>query len=406
MNETLIPYPNPDYNDENLLIKEIANGSIGKISMQEMQKGRGIFERYSKTFTTFLIDNQQLEANDIVPYDLAKIKEMAWLPYFEENKEKPPIIPIHNDYARILVYGKQLLPEEYNENTSKASEDAYGIYIGNSDTNKLYYLNLEDFTMALVDDGDIRNYDYYYGCLIDNSDNKVYRLFKGKKYSTSYNNDTTINIFSNKTYGTYLIQQDGKLKVVNSKFEDYYKSVIDSKYNLKTIAIKEIEFDGTIDKYLQLKNTPYIEAGNKKYFIVYNKDNDCFELKETNKSISVISKYDFLYNMNYYFKKTGFKLKTEARYNLPKKGFISRGKIPETDDIINVNVRYSDDTDKDFTMCYTNSYMDGNIFIASYNFYPRINGIKYSGVKLFGGIKYNAEENKYYFEFYKYGEQK
>lgn len=93
--EVLIPYPAPNYKDKDLMVKEIVNGSFAKAIFKDIGRYRYALSRYDTDLADILIDKAAKEpltpadvSLDMENFDLSKIKEWAWLPFYVEAGSK------------------------------------------------------------------------------------------------------------------------------------------------------------------------------------------------------------------------------------------------------------------------------------------------------------------------------
>ena len=94
--EHITPYPRPDYTDGLLLSKELSNGSFIQALINDIRAGRPPLSRYSVGLDELLLiaaENHKYSYEytslDMQKYDIAKLKEIAWLPYYTgEDKRK------------------------------------------------------------------------------------------------------------------------------------------------------------------------------------------------------------------------------------------------------------------------------------------------------------------------------
>lgn len=101
--ERLKPYPRPDYKDEHLLVKEMINGSYWLAIKEQTNTGLSPLKRYDMDFDSFLLANtihRKVEPEDFTMslqrYDLAKLKEIGWLPYYEEEGREATLEIVYN----------------------------------------------------------------------------------------------------------------------------------------------------------------------------------------------------------------------------------------------------------------------------------------------------------------------
>jgi len=110
--EVLIPYPAPNYKDKDLIVKEIVNGSFAKALFKDIKRYKYALSRYDTDLTDILIDKAAKEpltpadvSFDIENFDLAKIKELAWLPfYIEAGQQEKEVIYNPKDYYDSYEY--------------------------------------------------------------------------------------------------------------------------------------------------------------------------------------------------------------------------------------------------------------------------------------------------------------
>lgn len=91
MAEILVPYPRPDYKDQDLISKEIVNGTLPYALRDEIAHSKAPGERYAMSADNFIASSvesgkiaPQFLSFDIQDYGIGGLKEMAWLPLYLE----------------------------------------------------------------------------------------------------------------------------------------------------------------------------------------------------------------------------------------------------------------------------------------------------------------------------------
>jgi len=110
--EVLTPYPSPNYGDNTLLSKELANGSFFKALAGDVLAGRKPMRRYTDMSEIDLLIEYagkeiRLDAisKDMHIFDIAKLKEVAWLPYYvKEESSKLEVVYDPSKYYRSYRY--------------------------------------------------------------------------------------------------------------------------------------------------------------------------------------------------------------------------------------------------------------------------------------------------------------
>lgn len=383
-----VPYPNPDYNDESLFIKEIVNGTFYQVVDQQRKKNRVYSDRYNMNMTNLILDGGTKPANfdmSIEDYSLPKSQEWAWLPHWIEE-EDTEIEPLHNDYSRGMIHKTVDIHNSFNlTDYNYISYDGSGAYY--TKDGYLYYIDVTVGSITKMQTAKDTNFSGGYGYLIDLDTHKIYFTKNGTIIKTSFQDDN-IQVFSNKTYGYYLIAKGNSFKIVDM--------------NQNSLNDEWIDAGGIIEKFVMLKKTPYIVINAKRYLLIKDA-NKKYSLQQTKYYFEYISKYDFLggNRINYYLKKQGYFIKIVDVIDVLN-GEISVISEEETDDIQNILVALPDNTKVTYTAYYTDNLEAGsNIFKRNWKLLPKISGKKYPVAGVFGSIK-QRDDNTCYFEYYKY----
>lgn len=396
--EEIVPYPRPNYKDENLFIKELVNGSFLKAIARPTKKGLSHFDRYNLDELKLLL---QLDLGstvtpsdidiDIQVYDDAKLKELAWLPYRVEEDDVD-IAPIHDDYARFMRYlGVKKLPKIA---VAATAHDCGGIYMAVDEDMQdylrqkeevdaeigTYYINLGNPVLEKINDTPL-----FGGAsgLVD-SDGNRFAAHLGAITSTPYT--TSHIVMKEDVYQKTLVYDAASKKAIVVNTDDF------SPYSEEFII-------DVPNKFKMLKRDIYITAGGKNY-IVSPRGN----IKETKFEFDITSKYDFLgaRGFYYYLRKRNVLIKTAMK--IPDGYTLLQSFYPtQTDDILAAKLLRNGSSDW-YLLYYTNNYIDGNVFVRSYKIAPTfLSGRKYPCTGLYGSI-YKNDSGDMVFEAYRYKE--
>lgn len=170
--EILIPYPTPNWNDKDLQIKEIVNGTFMKGALLDIEHNKAPLSRYRKKEIDILIEKcgsgTLLPSDitfDIENFDLAKLKELAWLPFYvEAGAGRPEVVYNPKDYYDDLTFESVSQKIPYSDSSVSGSLDVpyydennaglYGIVNDKQSNTPKYVLffSLKDFTYKKLSD--------------------------------------------------------------------------------------------------------------------------------------------------------------------------------------------------------------------------------------------------------------